>query len=75
MRLVDDDADVEFWLWVHGSEALIGLRVSDASMRHRVYKHEHLPASLRPTVAATMALLSQPTAEDRVLDPLAREPC
>jgi tRNA (guanine6-N2)-methyltransferase len=70
MRMVEDDADVEFWLWLHGSEAIIGLRLSDASMRHRTYKRNHLPASLRPTVAATMALLSQPTDEDRVLDPL-----
>ncbi len=70
MRHVDDDADVEFWLWLNGSEALVGLRLSDASMRHRTYKREHLPASLRPTVAATMALLSRPTADDKVLDPL-----
>jgi len=70
MRMVDDDADVEFWLWLSGSEALIGLRLSDASMRHRTYKREHLPASLRPTVAAAMGLLSRPSAEDRVLDPL-----
>ena len=39
-------------------------------MRHRTYKSEHLPASLRPTVAASMAWLAQPTAEDIVLDPL-----
>ncbi len=70
MRLVEDDADIEFWLWVGGSEALVGLRVSDASMRHRTYKSEHLPASLRPTVAASMAWLARPTAEDVVLDPL-----
>ena len=70
IRIVKDDADVEFWLWLNGSEALLGLRLSDATMRHRTYKQEHLPASLRPTVAATMGLLSRPTAEDIVLDPL-----
>ena len=70
MHQVADDADVEFWLWLHGNEALIGLRLSDATMRHRSYKHEHLPASLRPTVAATMCWLSQPTDEDIVLDPM-----
>jgi 23S rRNA G2445 N2-methylase RlmL len=70
MRLVPDDADLECWLWLHGSEALIGLRLSDATMRHRTYKHEHLPASLRPTIAATMAWLAQPQATDRVLDPM-----
>lgn len=70
MRMVKDDADIEFWLWLNGSEALLGLRLSDASMRHRTYKQEHLPASLRPTVAAAMALLSRPTEQDIVLDPL-----
>ncbi len=71
MRMVKDEADIEFWLWLSGSEALLGLRLSDATMRHRTYKQEHLPASLRPTVAAAMALLSRPTAQDIVLDPLA----
>jgi tRNA (guanine6-N2)-methyltransferase len=70
MRPVRDDADSEFWLWLSGSEALIGLRLSDATMRHRSYKHEHLPASLRPTVGAAMSWLAAPTPGDIVLDPL-----
>jgi tRNA (guanine6-N2)-methyltransferase len=70
MRLVDDDADVEVWVWLGGNDVLVGLRLSDATMRHRLYKREHLPASLRPTVAAAMAWLSQPGAQDVVLDPL-----
>lgn len=70
MQHVEDNADVEFWLWLSGGEALIGLRLSDASMRHRDYKREHLPASLRPTIAAAMAMLARPTPDDIVLDPL-----
>lgn len=70
MKHVNDNADVEFWLWLSGSEALVGLRLSDATMRHRDYKREHLPASLRPTVAASMAWLSRPTDKDVILDPL-----
>lgn len=70
MHQVADDADVEVWCWLGASDALIGLRLSDASMRHRRYKREHLPASLRPTVAAAMGWLSRPTVHDRVLDPL-----
>ncbi len=70
MRMVEDNADAEFWLWLSGSEALVGLRLSNATMRHRSYKREHLPASLRPTVAAAMGWLSQPTPDDIVLDPL-----
>ncbi len=70
LRHVEDDADVEFWLWLSGSELLIGLRLSDATMRHRSYKREHLPASLRPTIGAAMSWLARPTAQDIVLDPL-----
>src|SRR6185312_10247328 len=70
IRLVEDDSDIEIWLWLNGSELLIGLRLSDATMRHRRYKLEHLPASLRPTVGAAMSLLSRPTPQDIVLDPL-----
>ncbi len=70
MRFSADEADVEFWLWLQGSQALIGLRLSDATMRHRTYKHEHLPASLRPTIAAAMVRLSQPQPDDIILDPM-----
>lgn len=70
MRQVKDEADVEFWLWLSGSEALIGIRLSDATMRHRRYKREHLPASLRPTIGAAMSWLARPTPQDIVLDPL-----
>jgi tRNA (guanine6-N2)-methyltransferase len=69
MHLVDDDADLEFWLWLSGGLALVGVRLSDATMRHRHYKREHLPASLRPTVAAAMNWLARPTPQDIVLDP------
>ncbi|MGO8951183.1 MAG: THUMP domain-containing class I SAM-dependent methyltransferase [Ktedonobacterales bacterium] len=70
LRWMEDNTDLEFWLWISGSEALIGLRLSDATMRHRRYQQEHLPASLRPTVAAAMGWLSMPTSTDRVLDSL-----
>lgn len=69
IRLVEDEADMEFWLWLGGGLALVGVRLSDATMRHRSYKHEHLPASLRPTIAAAMAFLTHPTPEDIVVDP------
>jgi tRNA (guanine6-N2)-methyltransferase len=66
----EESADVEFWVWINGSEALIGLRLSDATMRHRLYQRAHLPAALRPTVAAAMGWLSVPTLNDRAVDPL-----
>lgn len=68
-RHVDEDASVEFWLTIHGAMAVCGLRLSDRTMRHRTYKIEHLPASLRPTIAAAMARLADLKPGQVVLDP------
>jgi 23S rRNA G2445 N2-methylase RlmL len=70
MRHLEESADVEVWVWISASEAIIGLRLSDATMRHRRHSRAHLPAALRPTVAAAMGWLSTPTPSDRILDPL-----
>jgi len=69
-RLVDDNADVEIWATLLPGEILIALRLSDEGMRHRDYKVAHLPGSLRPAVAAALGWLSEPDADDVVLDPL-----
>jgi 23S rRNA G2445 N2-methylase RlmL len=39
-------------------------------MRHRTYKREHLPASLRPTVAAAMVSLLDVRPRQLLLDPM-----
>src|SRR5262249_28822856 len=39
-------------------------------MRHRTYKHEHLPASIRPTIAAAMVRLADLKPGQTVLDPM-----
>ena len=68
---VADDSLLEIWLNILEQDAvIIGLRLSDQSMRIRPYQVETLPASLRPSVAATMVMLSQPRADDRFLDPM-----
>jgi SAM-dependent methyltransferase len=69
-RLVEDHAPLEIWLTLLRDEALYGLRLSDRTMRHRTYKVSHLPASLRPTVAAAMVFLSEPQPDDVFLDPM-----
>jgi 23S rRNA G2445 N2-methylase RlmL len=69
-RHVEEDAAVEFWLTIHGRQAVCGLRLSDARMRHRTYKHEHLPASLRPSLAAAMVRLAGARPGQVLLDPL-----
>jgi 23S rRNA G2445 N2-methylase RlmL len=67
---VADDAHIEIWAPVVSKWALLAVRLSDQRMRHRTYKREHLPASLRPTLAAAMVFLSRPRADDRFCDPM-----
>jgi 23S rRNA G2445 N2-methylase RlmL len=69
-RQVEENATVEVWLTIHGATAVCGVRLSDRTMRHRTYKTEHLPASLRPTVAAAMVRLAEVEAGQTVLDPM-----
>jgi tRNA (guanine6-N2)-methyltransferase len=69
-RAATENAAVEVWLTIHGAMAVCGLRLSDRTMRHRTYKVEHLPASLRPTVAAAMVRLAGLRAGQMVLDPM-----
>jgi 23S rRNA G2445 N2-methylase RlmL len=69
-RVATENAAVEVWLTIHGAMAVCGLRLSDRTMRHRTYKVEHLPASLRPTVAAAMVRLAGLRPGQTVLDPM-----
>jgi tRNA (guanine6-N2)-methyltransferase len=63
-------AAVEIWLRIEGKRAVCGVRLSDERLRHRPYKEEHLPASLRPVVAAAMVRLAAPRPEEWLVDPL-----
>jgi 23S rRNA G2445 N2-methylase RlmL len=69
-RPAEENASVEIWLTIQGSTAICGVRLSDRTMRHRRYKMEHLPASLRPTLAAAMVRLSEARPGHVVLDPM-----
>jgi tRNA (guanine6-N2)-methyltransferase len=68
--LVEEGADLEVWVNLLGARLLCGLRLSDRTMRHRGYQRIHLPASLRPSVAAAMVLLTEPDTGDTFLDPM-----
>jgi 23S rRNA G2445 N2-methylase RlmL len=48
----------------------LAVRLVDERMRHREYKVAHRPGSLRASVAAALGWLSQPGADDRVVDPM-----
>ncbi len=67
-RSVDEGEDVEVWASLVGLDFLVALRLSTADMRHRAYQEQHLEAALRPSVAAALAWLTRPAAEDVFLD-------
>jgi len=67
---VEDGGQIEIWANMLGSQLIVGLRLSDRSMRHRYQKRVELPASLRPSVAAAMVLLTEPEEGDVFLDPM-----
>jgi tRNA (guanine6-N2)-methyltransferase len=69
-RGAGDDADVEFWATLLGGEMFLAVRLVDERMRHREYKVAHRPGSLRASVAAALGWLSQPGADDCVVDPM-----
>jgi 23S rRNA G2445 N2-methylase RlmL len=69
-QLVEDDADIEIWATLIEDELTCAVRLSDAEMRQRG-KIKHLPASLRPALAAAMVQLTYPAASDVFLDPMA----
>lgn len=67
---VEEGEDLEIWATLIDNELLCAIRLSDASMRQRD-KIKHLPASLRPALAAAMVQLTYPSASDVFLDPMA----
>jgi 23S rRNA G2445 N2-methylase RlmL len=69
-KVAEENAAVEVWLTIRGATAVCGLRLSDRTMRHRTYKLEHRPASLRPTLAAAMVQLAGARPGQVVLDPM-----
>jgi tRNA (guanine6-N2)-methyltransferase len=69
-RPAEENASIEVWLTIHQKTAVCGVRLSDRTMRHRLYKVEHMPASLRPTIAAAMVRLAGASPGEWVLDPM-----
>jgi 23S rRNA G2445 N2-methylase RlmL len=69
-RQAEENAAIEVWLTIHEASAICGLRLSDRTMRHRTWKLEHRPASLRPTLAAALVRLAGAHAGQVFLDPM-----
>jgi 23S rRNA G2445 N2-methylase RlmL len=70
LRLVPDNAHLEFWVHLVNDHLVVGIRLSGSELRNRTYKQANVPASLKPTIAAAMVLVSQPRPDDVVLDPM-----
>lgn len=69
-RPAEENAAVEVWLTIDGGQAVCGVRLSDRTMRHRTYKLEHRPASLRPSMAAALVRLADVKPRHVVVDPM-----
>jgi hypothetical protein len=63
-------AAMEVWVHVVGNRTIAGIRLSGDELGQRAYKQAHLPASLKPTVARALVLMSEPQPNDVVLDPM-----
>jgi 23S rRNA G2445 N2-methylase RlmL len=66
-----EPAAVELWAHVIEQRVLAGIRLSGDELAQRTYKRAHLVASLKPTVARALVMLSEPKPGDVFLDPMA----
>jgi tRNA (guanine6-N2)-methyltransferase len=67
----DDDAaaDLNLRLFIEHDVAYVGVRLGERPLHRRPYKQQHVPGSLKPTVAAAMLALAGVGSEMRLLDP------
>jgi SAM-dependent methyltransferase len=66
----NDPADIECWgFWIK-DQLFAGIRITPPSVRARTYRKEERQGSLRPTIAAAMAILSNPNPDDKLIDPM-----
>lgn len=70
-RYSEDDrqSEINVRVFIEHDHAVIGMRLGNEPLYKRAYKQDHLPGSLKPTVAAAMLLLSGVKRGQSVLDP------
>lgn len=70
-RYEEDDrlSDTNLRIFIEHETALVGMRLGNSPLYKRSYKHEHVPGSLKPSVAAALLFLAQVSPGERVLDP------
>jgi 23S rRNA G2445 N2-methylase RlmL len=70
-RYAEDDRqnEINIRLFIEHESALVGMRLASAPLYKRAYKQEHIPGSLKPSVAAALLFLAQVAPQQTVLDP------
>ena len=68
--LTHSTSDLDVWVEVHGQDGYINIKLSKVEMAQRSDKQKRLPQSIKPTLAYGIVWLSQPNANDIVLDPM-----
>ena len=66
--LTSANSALDVWAEIHGDDGYISVKLSGNDMAQRPYKHAHIPASLKPTLAYSMVRLSRPHPDDIFLD-------
>ena len=66
--LASGNSALDVWVEIHGNDGYISVKLSGNDMAQRPYKHAHIPASLKPTLAYSMVRLSRPHPDDIFLD-------
>jgi tRNA (guanine6-N2)-methyltransferase len=65
----DRESELNIRLFIEHEEALVGMRLGASPLYKRAYKQEHVPGSLKPSVAASLLHLAQLSADHILLDP------
>jgi 23S rRNA G2445 N2-methylase RlmL len=70
-RYTEDDraGDINLRLFIDHETAWVGMRLATTPLHRRAYKQEHLPGSLKPSVAAAMLFVAAVAPSHSVLDP------
>lgn len=65
----DEDSEINIRIFIEHEKAYVGLRIGAGPLHRRAYKQEHLPGSLKPTVAAALLRYGDVKPGQRLLDP------
>jgi len=70
-RYQEDDrrSDINLRLFIEHESAVVGMRLANSPLYKRTYKQQHVPGSLKPSVAAALLFLAGVSSGDVVLDP------